>query len=103
MEIEAGRRRMIGRTVLVFAHDAVAAGFAWIAAFWLRFNLDVPVEHHAAMFDPLPWVVLVHAAVFWALGLYRSLWRYASLPDLQRIVIAVGISALAIPAFLALM
>jgi FlaA1/EpsC-like NDP-sugar epimerase len=94
---------MIGRTVLVFAHDAVAAGFAWIAAFWLRFNLDVPVEHHAAMFDPLPWVVLVHAAVFWALGLYRSLWRYASLPDLQRIVIAVGISALAIPAFLALM
>ena len=43
------------------------------------------------MLDLLPGVLGIYAAVFWWLGLYRGLWRYASLPDLQRIVIAVGI------------
>jgi FlaA1/EpsC-like NDP-sugar epimerase len=46
----------------------------------------------------LPGVLLVHAVAFWALGLYRGLWRYASLPDLQRILIAVAVAALAVPA-----
>jgi len=91
---------MIRRRLLVFLHDTVAAGFAWIAAFSLRFNLDVPLDHGAVMLDRLPWVLIVHAAIFWALGLYRGLWRYASLPDLQRIVVAIGISALAVPALL---
>ena len=51
----------------------------------------------------LPWVLLVYAAVFWALGLYRGLWRYASLPDLQRIVLAVGVAALGVPTILSLL
>ncbi len=36
------------------------------------------------------------------MGLYRGLWRYASLPDLRRIIIAVGIGALAVPALFTL-
>ena len=92
------------RRYIVFGHDVAAAGLAWIAAFWLRFNLDFPDdEFRAVMFDRLPYVVAVHGAVFWALGLYRGLWRYASLPDLQRIVFAVGIAALAVPALLAVL
>jgi FlaA1/EpsC-like NDP-sugar epimerase len=55
------------------------------------------------MLDRLPIVVGVYAAVFWALGLYRGLWRYASLPDLQRIAIAVGVAGLAVPALFALL
>ena len=34
----------------------------------------------------------------WTFGLYRGIWRYASIPDLKRILFAVGISALAVPA-----
>jgi FlaA1/EpsC-like NDP-sugar epimerase len=75
-----------------------AAGLAWIAAFWLRFNFDVPAEYHELMIDTLPWVLGIHTAVFWVLGLYRGLWRYASVSDLQRIALAVGIAALAVPA-----
>ena len=89
------------RRFLVFAHDAAAAVLAWLAAFWLRFNFDIPPEYQALMFDLLPWVLAIHVAVFLALGLYRGLWRYASLPDLQRIVLAVGLAALAVPAVLA--
>jgi FlaA1/EpsC-like NDP-sugar epimerase len=90
------------RRVIVFLHDVVAATVAWIAAFWLRFNLDIPGEYQSLMLDRLPWVILIYAGVFLLLRLYRGLWRYASLPDLQRILIAVGIGALAVPAVLSL-
>ena len=91
------------RRLVVFVHDLAVAGVAWSAAFWLRFNLDIPADYLGLMTERLPWVVAIHGAVFWALGLYRGLWRYASLPDLQRIVYAVGISALAVPAAFALL
>ena len=90
------------RALLAFAHDVVAAGIAWCAAFWLRFNLDIPAEYLQVMLLRLPYVVGVHAVVFWALGLYRGLWRYASLPDLRRILIAVGVGSLAVLALLVL-
>jgi FlaA1/EpsC-like NDP-sugar epimerase len=86
------------RRLVVFAHDVIAAGLAWIAAFWLRFNFEVPPEYYDLMLDSLPWVLGIHTTVFLVLGLYRGLWRYASLSDLQRIAAAVGIAALAVPA-----
>ena len=88
------------RRFIVFGHDVVVAGLAWLAAFWLRFNFDVPDEFQEAMLSRLPLIIGLHGVVFWVLGLYRGLWRYASMPDLQRIVVAVGIAALAVPALL---
>ena len=35
--------------------------------------------------------------IFWQFGLYRGIWRYASTTDLRRIVLAVMLSAAAIP------
>ena len=91
------------RRLVVFGYDVVMAGAAWMAAYWLRFNLDVPPEYADAMLARLPLVVALHTAVFWTLGLYRGMWRYASLPDLQRIILAVGLAGLAVPALLAML
>ena len=91
------------RSLLAFLHDLVAAGLAWCAAYWLRFNLDVPEDYLRAMLGQLPYVIGVHVVIFWLLGLYRGLWRYASLPDLQRILFAVGLGALATPSLLTLL
>ena len=91
------------RRLIVFGHDVLAAGFAWMAAFWLRFNLEMPPEYAEAMLARLPLVVVLHAVIFWALGLYRGMWRYASLPDLQRIVFAAGLAALSVPALLVML
>ncbi len=91
------------RVTLAFAHDVLAAAAAWCAAFWLRFNLEIPEGYVRAMLGQLPHVIAVHVAIFWLLGLYRGLWRYASLPDLQRILVAVSIGALAVPALLTLL
>ena len=88
----------MNRRLVVFLHDAIAAAVAWIAAFLLRFELDIPESYEQLMLARLPWAVGIYAGLFWMLGLYRGLWRYASLPDLQRIMTAVGIGALAVPA-----
>ncbi len=88
------------RTWLAFSHDAVAVGLAWLLAFWFRFNLDFPTAYMHAMFVSLPIVIAVQSFIFLAFGLYRGIWRYASLPDLKRIVAAVALAATASPTLL---
>lgn len=90
------------RTLAIILHDILAATLAWLAAYWLRFNLAVPPEYMAAALSTLAWVVPLQAVVFWRFGLYRGIWRFASLPDLKRIVLAVWLAALLIPLMLVL-
>ena len=85
------------RTATIILHDILAAAFAWLFAYWLRFNLEIPPEFQVAALSTLAWVVPLQAVVFWRFGLYRGIWRFASLPDLKRIVLAVGLAALLIP------
>ncbi len=91
------------RRLIIFVHDLVAAALAWVISFWLRFNLDLPPEYADIMLNRLALVIGVHALVFWALGLYKGMWRYASLPDIQRLLVAVGVAALAVPALFAIL
>ena len=90
------------RSLLAFLHDAMAAALAWLLALWLRFNLDMPPENVAAAFGALLWLVPLYCVGFWYFGLYRGLWRYASLNDLQRILQAVAVCALAATAIIVL-
>jgi len=94
--------RLNPRTALAFSHDIVAAVVAWVGAFWLRFNFDVPQPYDTLMVESLAWVIPLQAVVFWLFGLYRGIWRYASVPDLRRIVLAVGIAALSTTALAAM-
>ncbi|HWO41352.1 MAG TPA: polysaccharide biosynthesis protein, partial [Candidatus Eisenbacteria bacterium] len=87
-----------------FAHDLLVIPIAWFGAYWLRFNLEaVPPDLFRAGLQALPIVVLVQGALFWYLGLYRGIWRFASMPDLVRIAKAtlVGTAITAIVIFLA--
>lgn len=91
------------RALLAFAHDVLAAAGAWWLAFWLRFSPDWPLQFTHLFWQGLPAVVLTQAVCFVGFGLYRGMWRFASLPDLKRILAAVGVSALAAPAALLLL
>lgn len=90
------------RTFVIILHDLLVAVLAWLVAYWLRFNLTLPVQFEAAALSTLLWVVPLQGAVFWAFGLYRGIWRFASLPDLKRILLAVGLAALLVPVVLVL-
>lgn len=63
---------------------------AWLVAYWLRFNLEaIPPEFLGGALVLLPIIWASQAISFWYFGLYRGLWRFASLQDLARIVKAV--------------
>jgi len=81
--------RLRSRTA-AFIHDLLMVPIAWLLAYWTRFNLEqIPPEFLTTALQMLPWVMLTCAAVYWAFGLYRGVWRFASLPDLVRISQAV--------------
>ena len=84
------------RTLVAVLHDGLAAAGAWLLAYWLRFNLDLPREFLDYALVHLGWVVPLQAVAFWRFGLYRGIWRFASLNDLKRIVLAVGVATLLI-------
>jgi FlaA1/EpsC-like NDP-sugar epimerase len=81
--------RLRSRTA-AFLHDLLMIPAAWMLAYWTRFNLEhIPPEFLTTALHMLPLVMLTCAAVYWAFGLYRGVWRFASLPDLVRITQAV--------------
>lgn len=74
-------------------HDATAAVFAWVLAFALRFNFQIPTEFYASIIHNGFWVLPIQLIMFFHFGLYRGIWRFASLPDLKRIIYAVGVAS----------
>ncbi len=89
--------------VAAFGHDLVMIPVAWIGAFWLRFNLSsVPTDYLQEALWAVPLVMLIQGCVNWYFGLYRGVWRFASLPDLLRIIrsIFVGVCLIALALFL---
>ena len=71
-------------------HDLLMIPVAWLGAYWFRFNLE-PIPHAfiISALKMLPVVILIQGIVFWYFGLYRGVWRFASMPDLIRIAKAV--------------
>lgn len=90
------------RSLAAFLHDLGAVAAAWLLAFWLRFNFDIPVEFWTAGCAALVWVLPLFAVLFYIFGLYRGLWRFASLSDLQHLAAAVATGALLVTAIVVL-
>lgn len=80
--------------------DVPIVALAAYAAFALRFDWFFP--RHRPEFLPFFLAVLfVKPVMFIALGMYSRLWRYASVPDLVAVLVAVTTSSIAISALVA--
>src|SRR5437879_7319253 len=77
------------RAVLAFVHDIVMLGLSWLIASAL-FASATPLARDLDYVNSLGMVLAVaipvQASVSIIFGMYQGLWRYASLPDVQRIV-----------------
>ena len=81
--------QFLAKRTLAVAHDLVAVVVCWFAAYWLRFNLDIPAVYRDGALRALLPVFAVYVPACWFFGLYRGIWRYASVMDLRRIILAV--------------
>ena len=79
--------------------DVLLITAAVSVALFLRFEGNIPPLYLARLGFNLPPAVLIHLAVFFLFGLYRRLWRYASLHELKLIASAVFLGAVGTFAF----
>ncbi len=79
--------------IAVVLHDLVVTGLAWWVAKLLRYAMR-PDELVGFQALEIPLVLLVQGLIFRWTGLYKSVWRFASLPDLWNIVRATVIGSL---------
>ena len=77
-----------------FTHDLIMIPGAWVMAYWFRLNLGYfSLSYFDQVLPALAIIIPVQLLTFVTLGLYRGVWRFASLPDIVRILKAVVIGA----------
>ncbi|ADJ28946.1 polysaccharide biosynthesis protein [Nitrosococcus watsonii] len=82
------------RRAVVIVHDVTAVCLAWVLSYLIRYNLSPYWVDWETCLSTLPVIVVVQSIVLIWIGLYRGLWRFASIPDLLNIIRAVGYGAL---------
>ncbi len=80
--------RLIHPRLAVITHDLFMIWAGWLLARALSVSgtqgLETPLK--AFLLPEIPLILVIQGAVFWVTGLYRGLWRFASLPDLWNLV-----------------
>src|SRR6266480_879187 len=90
------------RTLILLVHIALIP-LAYLAAFGLRFDFQIPPQEFAH-FQTTVWYLLgIRLILFWAGGLYRGYWKHVGLRDLVDLGLAVTISSAAFVAALSLL
>lgn len=90
------------RSTLVFLFDLLAVVLAWAGGMLLRFNFEWQPDYTEKVIVSGAFLLVVHAAVCRLAGLYRGMWIFASLPDLKRVLKAIGMSSAAMVLLIAL-
>jgi FlaA1/EpsC-like NDP-sugar epimerase len=83
------------RAFLAFLHDVAMAAVSLVVALYLRLGNGVLAYEPRLTATYVVSFTLIAASVFLLTGLYRGIWRYASLPDLFNIARAVSFTVLA--------
>jgi FlaA1/EpsC-like NDP-sugar epimerase len=92
-------RRKIVSIVLILV-DFVSVSIVPFLALLIRFDSNVDSRYYEQLLGVLPYIILIRLGVFFFMGLYNRLWRYASIRELLSIISAVTLSSLIIVACL---
>ena len=99
--IQLNRKRKVQHwqqvSIYLVSFDIVAVSFAYFLALLLRFDFN---------FSSIPWVyiqpwkcfspayAIICVLTFWRLRLYKSIWRFASFKELERITLATIVTTI---------
>lgn len=78
------------RSQIAFAHDLIMAAISFWVAIYLRTAGDYVVSAFDSLVPACITFTLISAVVFRVSGLYRGVWRYASITDLWALIKAVS-------------
>ena len=82
------------RAVLAYVHDVAMAALSFVVSLYLRIGGEVVGYQPRLTATYVAGFTLIAAVVYLLTGLYRGIWRYASLPDLYNITRAVSLTIL---------
>lgn len=77
---------------LLVALDIIMIIASYYMAYLLRFDGHIPKSLLSNLINLLPLLVLVKLFVFSAARLYKTIWRYASIQEMIRIIVAVTLA-----------
>jgi FlaA1/EpsC-like NDP-sugar epimerase len=93
-QISAAVNRFVySRADQMFIDGVLVAG-ALVAAFLLRFDGTLPKPYDHQLRLVLPFVVFLYVSLNVAFGMYKQVWRFFSLRDVQTLANSVGIAFL---------
>src|SRR5688572_29495221 len=79
---------------IVVLHSTTACISSY-AAFWLRFDGNIPVAEGDLWLSTLPLLILLRGLAFIPFRLYEGLWRYTSIWDLRNIIASTLLGSVA--------
>ena len=83
----------------VMGHDLTMVGVSWSLAYLLRYDFAPPGWLGNLLAWTIPVAMVVYGFCFRFFGMYAGIWRYASIPDLMRIVRAVAVGTMIVGLF----
>lgn len=92
--VEWATRDVLRRRWFVVLGDTLLIALAFVLAYLLRFNFDIPFGYRDRMFLLLPFVCGIRLLVFDSFGLYLGVFRYIGIRDLARIIAASTLGSL---------
>ena len=81
--------------IILILYDLVTVSFSFFAALLLRFDFRfsmIPEMYYDPWIKFAPFYAVLCIVVFWWLRLYKSIWRFASYRELERITLATAIT-----------
>src|SRR3954451_24333046 len=72
----------------LLALDTLLISLSYLTIFSLRFGANASGDNWGAFIGVLPLAVLTNLAVNWRFGLYRQMWRHASIREAARVGLA---------------
>ena len=85
-------------TLLLMVYDFLAVVAGYLVALWIRFDCrfsEIEPSYFRTYYTTILFYAVFCIAVFYALRLYKSIWRFASYAELLRMILATVVTGVA--------
>jgi len=86
-------KAIVRKALLVFS-DIILVNICIYVALIFRFDGSIPKQYMDIFLNTMIYLTAIKIAVYYMFGLYRSLWRYASIDEMLQLAFAVAIEGI---------